>query len=326
MMFRALTALVAALLLAGCGMPIVSVPGTTSAPITIDPTLDVGALGGLGADIAAHPSVQLARPKAFALTAESSAFLDALARQVEPQRRTLASRLAADTTVTDAVSRWTRMTGQQRLDALKRVADLEGEVMGFQVPPITPSSDNADQQSVQAYFQPANDGLGEIVVFTNALASGNAYRAIATVVHEARHAAQFQLAFSDTSVKDADSQVLGDAYASAWQFTNELGDESKLAYGDYTHLTAEYDAFQTGNEVAAILSGGQLSTVGYGFVDMQYDRNGSPVVDPTSLNPRTTGRDLIAAVNAAEYQFERALGAQVPRQRDRRTRPVVRGR
>lgn len=325
-MVRHLFALVAILTLAGCGMPLVAAPGST-APATLDPSLDVGALGGLATDIAAHPSVQLARPKAFALTAESSTFLDALARTVEPKRRTLAERLAADSTVTEAVTRWTRMSGQARLDALKRVADLEGEVMGFTVPPITPSSDNAGQQSVQAYFQPANDGVGTIVVFTNALASANAYRAIATVVHEARHAAQFQLAFGEhTQALSGDEQVLGDAYASAWQFTNELGDESKLAYGDYTHLTAEYDAFQTGNEVAAILSGGQLTTVGYGFVDMQYDRNGTPVADPAALDPRASGRDLIAAINAAEYQYERALGSAVQRQRDRRTRPIYRGR
>jgi hypothetical protein len=314
-MNRLALCLAAVLTLAGCGSPLAGTPGGTGA---VDTSLDVGALGGLKDDIAAHPSVQLAQPRAFALTPASAAFLEALDRSVEPQRRALAQRLADDATVSTGIARWDRMAAADRFAMLERVADLEGEVMGFQVPPITPST-NTDDPNVQAYFQPENNGLGEIVIFTQTLARGNAYRAIATVVHEARHAAQFQLAFG-SGAKTGDDAVLGDAYASAWAYTNALGDESKLAYGDYVHLNAEYDAFQTGNEVAALLSGGALDTLGYGFVTTQYDRNGKAAFDPLGFAVESAGRDLIAAVNQAEAQLERTRGRTATPQRDRRGR------
>jgi hypothetical protein len=324
-MFRSLSMLAAAMLLASCGMP-AGGDGALGGTGVVDTSLDFGAFGGLTSDLAAHPSVQLARPKAFALTAESSPFLEALARSVEPERRSIASQLAADATVTRAVSRWDRLSGAERLEAMRRVAAIEGEVMGFQVPPITPATDIADQENVQAYYQPESDGLGNIVVYPGAMARGSAYRAIATIVHEARHAAQFQLAFGNAD-KAGDDQLLGEAFANAWQITTELGDESKLAYGDYVHLNAEYDAFQTGNEVAAILSGGQQATQGYGFVDMQYDRAGGLAVDPLQLAGRYTGRELIKAVNQAEYEYERSHGTQtLPRQRERRAGPMRRFR
>jgi hypothetical protein len=86
------------------------------------------------------------------------------------------------------------------------------------------------------------------------------------------------------------------------------------------HLNAEYDAFQTGNQVAALLSGGQLDTLGYGFVTTQYDKNGKATFDPLGFSVEAAGRDLIAAVNQAEAQLERTRGRQATPQRDRRGR------
>ncbi|HEY9722758.1 MAG TPA: hypothetical protein V6D47_12155 [Oscillatoriaceae cyanobacterium] len=293
-----------ALLLTGCGSPLLP----SSLGTTPDTSLDAQALGGLPSDRAAHPSVELASPNAYALTSETQAFREALDRTVEPLRRTLASDLLADSTVSAALTDWNSLSASDQLDALTKVETIEAQVMNCQAPPITEQPGAPPQTGLMAYFDASTgDGVGQIVLYPQSIAQGGVTLAIATLVHETRHAAQYQLVQSDqSSPLTGDAHTLAQAYNAAWNQMNAIGSEDTLAYGDYAHLNVEFDAFQTGNEVAAILFGTQYNPLGIGFVDTHYSQSGTPSLDLTTLDQQATGVQLIADVNSAEYNAEQS--------------------
>ncbi|MEB3223743.1 MAG: hypothetical protein VKS61_16840 [Candidatus Sericytochromatia bacterium] len=279
----------------GPGLPARAVPGTA----------DAGALGGLPDDLAGHPSVQLARPAAYVLTAEGRPFLLALERVVAPRRATLAQRLAADEEVAAGLAGWARASTEAKMDVLARVAAVQGEVMGCEVPRIArqPSFD-ADADLMAAYEPPTGGDRGTITLYPHTLAQQSRHAAVAIVVHEMCHAAQrARLATPGPSDED---RTLAAGYAAAWQASTAAGGQGALAYGDYVHLTVEHDAFQTGNFVAARLAGLAGVTPGLGFVTSQYDGAGRPAFDVLGATAPGPGPELVAAVNRAQAA---ALGA-----------------
>lgn len=297
-------ALLLAFLLTGCGSTL-GLPTATTAPSSAQ---DAQALGGLPTSRAAHPSVELATPEAYALTPQSLPFLEALSRTVDPLRRTLASDLLADSTVTSALSNWNALGASDQLAALTRVEQLEAQVMNCQAPPISEQTGAPPQTGLMAYFEAsASGGIGQIVIYPQAIAQGGVTLAIATLVHETRHAAQYQLVQQDqANPLTGDAHILAQAYNASWQLMNQLGSEDSLAYGDYAHLNVEYDAFQTGNEVTAMLFGSQFNPLGIGFVDTHYSQTGTPDFDLLTYAQQYSGVQLFAAVNSAEYQAEQS--------------------
>lgn len=274
---------------------------------------DADALGGLPDTYAAHPSIELAAPQAFVLSSASAPFVAALTRQMDPVRQAVASALAADTTVSRGLSAWDRSSGDAQLAVLKQVAAVTATVMGCRVPAIVSESGNPDSVGTMALYLGDTGADGTITLYPDTFARGGKYLAVATVVHEMRHAAQDQLIESGQASANADLKTLADGYTGAWQAVGALGSESKLAYGDYVHLTFEFDAFQTGNQVATLLSGGTFDSTGNGFVDVRYRLGQTPVLDLIGLTARYADRALIAAVNAAEAQAERSQGPSVSR-------------
>jgi hypothetical protein len=289
----------ASALLAACGQPNIA---ALQGPLTTN-SLGADLLGGLPSSEAAHASVEAASPEAFVLTTAAAPFLDALARVVEPMRQTLASRLLADAVVSRGLASWNTAGASGQLTTLRRIAALEGEVMGTQVPTIVQSLDAPTTAGMMAVYQPETTGLGTITLYADSIAKGGKDLAVATLVHEMRHAAQYQLVLANqanASALGADQRTLANTYASAWQTMDAWGGESKLSYGDYVHLAVEYDAFQTGNEVAAIVSRGTYSAQGSGFVTVQYRADATVALDLTTLIGKYNGAALVGAVNAAE--------------------------
>jgi hypothetical protein len=292
---KKLLPLLTTLALAGC-QPSIALPSAT--------TLASDSLGGLSSSVAAHASVESVAPLAFVLTPESAPFVQALTAVAEPQRLELARRLEADTSISNAITSWSRIGASGRLAALQRVAKIEGEVMGAQVPTVQEETSANAPAGMLAYFQAEAGGVGEITIYANAIASGGGYLAVSMVVHEMRHAVQYQLVNADPSTLTADQRTLATGYRTAWDTVNALGGESKLSYGDYVHLAVEFDAFQAGNEVASLLSGGRFDQRGSGFVDTQYGANGSPSLDLATLIGNFSTSELTGAVNLAQAKTE----------------------
>jgi hypothetical protein len=300
---------IAATTLTACGALPAALTGVGTGTTRVSTAADAAAFGGLADTLAAHVSVQLGTPAAYALSTQSKPYLAALGRVMDPMRRTLADRLAADATVTQGLASWERSTATAQLNVLKRIAAIEADVMACDEPSIVARTGASGQTGLMAYYQPAASGVGEIVIYTDAVAKGGKYMAVSTLVHEMRHAAQDQLVQANTRLMsglDADQKTLASAYSAAWQAMNAQGGESSLAYGDYTHLNVEYDAFQTGNMVASILSKGAFDDNGFGFVDTHYSATGTADLDLEALADANTGANLVAAVNKAEYQAERS--------------------
>jgi hypothetical protein len=299
---RALTGALALIaLLSACGRPpLIAAPQPGGQGTQ---TQDASHAGGLAADEAIRPSVVFARPQAFALTEPSEPFLNALAEHVEPQRLALARQLVADPTVSSGLTNWERAGRAGQFRTLQRVAALQGDVMGCRVPTLVENGGEPDRPGLMAYFQPDQTGSGRIVTFPRSMAQGGKYLAVATLLHEMRHAAQFQLATSRSAVTRPGGAVLAPAYAAAWRAMGELGGEERLSYGDYCHLTIEYDAFQTGNQVATLISQGAYDGMGCGFVDMQYrGERALPALKLLPMMQKLTGTALAATVNKAQYK------------------------
>lgn len=302
-------------LLAGCG-------GSPLLPVgVLTPVSDAGTLGGLTDARAAHPSVQLAAPHAYSLTSQSRAFVKTLTDVMTPLRRSLAERLKADATVTKGLAAWDSSTNAARLTVLKRIATLEAEVMGCAVPTVALATAKPEEAGLKAYFQP-DSSAGGIVIFTDALTRDGKYAAVSMIVHEVRHSAQYQLAATSQrslSSLDADRRALAAGYMEAWDVLNKLGSEADLAYGDYVHLNVEFDAFQTGNAVATMLSGGTYDALGFGFVDTHYTAVDTPKLDLLALGATLVDSSLIAAVNKAEFDAQKGRTVRMSPVRGGRT-------
>lgn len=311
-MRHALALTLSALVLAGCGA-LMPTPGLPPTGTTVSAAVDAAALGGLASDVAAHPAVQLARPLAYALTPEARPFLSALASEVEPLRRDLAAALKADAAASRGLADWDRSTTSARFAVLQRVAALQGEVMACEVPAVQLKS-AGQEAGLMAVYQPGTFGAGTITVYSETLSQRSEYVALSVITHEMRHAAQYQL-FTSSRPLSAEEATLADAYEAAWRAADDAGGESALSYGDYVHLNVEYDAFQTGNQVAALVSGTAFQVPGLGFVDVQYNAQAIPTFDLLAIGEGTSGVALISAVNRAQYEAERAIGGSIPRQR-----------
>lgn len=317
-MRRLLALLAATQLLSACG----TLPGTSLPEALTTTALGADQLGGLPSGEAAHASVEAAQPTAFVLVPEASEFLMALESSVEPMREKLATILKSDATVTQGIGRWSTGGSKGQLATLSRVATLEAEVMGCQAPSVVEDAGTPPQQGMLAYYQPGTTDLGQITIYTASMTAGGPYLAIATLVHEMRHAAQYQLVEANSMGGlglSADQRTLASWYSNAWQVMDAWGGEAQLSYGDYAHLAVEYDAFQTGNEVASLVSGGTYSALGSGFVDAQYTTTTTPKLDLATILSQYGAGDLVGTVNAAEARAEASgavsRGQVVPLQR-----------
>lgn len=303
-----------ALLVAGCAGT--GSPAATAIPRSALLHLDAGTSGGLSDDLAAHPSVQLARPGAYALAPEAAPFLDALEGVVAPQRRRIAERLRADAAVTAGIAGWARAGEADRLALLRRVMAIACEEWACAAPTIVVKTRDPAEPALFAAYASRNQ-VGEVVLYMTPLAAGGAVLAISALLHEVRHAAQDQLAFRAQALPAATPEgVLARSYAAAFAVVGELGGEDDLAYGDYVHLNVEYDAFQSGNQIAAILSGGTAPIAQLGFVDVKFTAALAPAFDLRAAARTSSGAALITAVNAAHAQAQRT-GAPARRGRER---------
>jgi hypothetical protein len=304
-MKRGWLVLLAGVLLAGCTPAVATLPDKG---LVLPATVNARQLAGLPVDVAAHAEVQAIAPAAFALMPDSQPFVQALSRSVEPLRLQLAQSLAADPTIRQGLAGWDRLDTNTRLALLQRVAEFQAQVMRFSIPPISLATSPPPQANLMAVFDPSEGNLGQITLYPAAVARGARYLAVSTLVHELRHAAQYQMIRGDLAVQaadDSDAETLAAGYGAAWTAMDTFGGQSRLSYGDYAHLNVEFDAFQCGNQVATILSQGQFEQVGFGFVDTHYQPNAAPTFNLLSVMSRMAGVELVTSVNAAQAQAER---------------------
>jgi hypothetical protein len=256
----------------------------------------------------ANAAFEAKSPAAYILSAESADFLKAEYSQADSQRQQLAKRITGDSSVSGAFKSWETQSDDNKMAALKQIANLEGEVMGFTVPPMNTKS-GVPADGTMAFFAGAHDGIGSVTLFTEAIAKGDKFAAIATVTHEMRHAYQFQLVQKAAKKKiqqGSTDYTLAVGFFQADKAIGAAGGEDNFSYGDYCHLNNEWDAFATGNMVAAIVSQGKANTSGLGFIDVQYKADGTPYLPLAALAAKVGAGKLLDAVNQVEVKVMQA--------------------
>jgi hypothetical protein len=263
---------------AGCAP--VDVPKPVSAS-------DAAAQGGVPHDDGAHPSVEQAHPLAYVLTPASRPFLVALDRVAGPQRLAVAKRLQADAKVTQGIAGWKQLDADAAFAVLQRAGQLMCDELGYAMPP-TKVQPGALKDRAGLY----DDESDSITVQGDLLKEPSAYKALSTMLHEVRHAVQHRITHAATP--DEDLAVLAKGYKA------RPAAGSPEAYGDYVHLTTEFDAFQFGNAVATILSKGKFDDTRFGTVDTHFDANGKVIFDLLALPADADLKARILAANVAE--------------------------
>ena len=303
-MNRWLTLLALALLTGCSAAPTPAVTAIASGGLA---HLDAGTTGGLPEDLAAHPSVQLARPGAYTLTPEAAPFLEALETVVVPQRRRIAERLLRDAEAVSGLAGWTRGSEGARRGLIERVVAIASEAMGCEPPTLEIDTHDPGEPGLFAAYT-AKGQAGVITLYLTPLSAGGPELAVSAVVHELRHAAQYQLTQAVPAAPvETPEGVLRQAYAESFDVVAALGGEADLSYGDYVHLNVEYDAFQSGNQVAALISSVAHATAQLGFVDVKFGPGLAPLFDLRAASTTTTGPALFTAVNTAHAQAPRTV-------------------
>ncbi|MDB5096952.1 MAG: hypothetical protein JWM80_1373 [Cyanobacteria bacterium RYN_339] len=244
-------------------------------------------------------------PEGFVLSKETQDFRKAMDGQGDKQRMALAKQIAGDQTVMGAFGNWSKLSEKDQMATLDRVVAMEGKVMDFTPPPMSTAT-GVPETGTLAYFQGGRDGIGKVVLYPEAIAKGDRWTALATVTHEMRHAYQFQLVMKAANKKIAEGTVdmtLAYGFYQANQVISKVGGEDNLSYGDYSHLNNEYDAFATGNMIAAVVSKGEANTSGLGFVDVQYKPSGEPYAGLAFIESKVGAAKLLEALNNLELKI-----------------------
>jgi hypothetical protein len=248
-----------------------------------------------------NAAVEARTPLGFVLTPQAAEFRRAEEMLGDVQRLKLAQTLANTPTLVNAFQNWDRTAPEAKLAVLKLLAAVEGEVFKFTPPPIKLKG-GVPEDGMLAYYD-GSDCVGTVFLYPSAIEQGDPWMAMATVLHEMRHAYQNQLAIrgSKRQLKSGSpEESLAYGFAQSYSAINQVGGEDKLSYGDYCHLCMEWDAFATGNMVTSIVSKGAIDTSGMGFIDLQFDELGDSLAPLGSLEGRVGPARLLDAVNRAQ--------------------------
>lgn len=251
----------------------------------------------------ARPEVQAKAPGAFSLQAESVPVLKSLQQESMPLRDALVSAIRADHNLLKNVRNFDRLSMEHQLGTLRRVFDLECLVLGIAPPQLV-----IDSQAIQgpAYFDfdPERPGAGRVILNSEALAKEpNKFMGLLLLIHETRHSAQFQHAFSrDRSVA---SKPYAQGYRAAFRAQKQLAKE--LNFCDFCSLLNEYEAFQFGNYVVGALTDWKVDTVDLGCFSSQYDAHGRLKIDLVHLAEKAGPSSLLFAFNELEREQYRQI-------------------
>ena len=282
--------------MSGCGMPVIGARTASASQATAAKAHDP-------AKFLAHAEVEAAVSGAFAVQAESQAFVKALPETVGPGRNALVAAIQADKNLLGQVTRLQSMTWDEQLPVLKQVMALECRTMGFTPPPLVIAA--GDSRPSFFEFDPARPGTGTVYLYPAALAKETSPQAtLLLLIHEVRHSAQFQLAFGSTAKSRT---PLANAFKAGFQAQNQLS--GKLTFCDFCSLNQEFEAFQSANYVVGKLTGWQIDPVDMGCYSSQYDGHGALKLDLAAVAAKVGLTHLVEAFNTLEMaQFNTLYG------------------
>lgn len=243
----------------------------------------------------ANPDVQAQAPAAFALQPEASAFVQGLDQETLPQRQALIQAIQADPELVTAVANWETLSIDEQIPFLRKIFVLECQVMGIQEPELV-IANGATAGPAFFDFDPSQPGPGRVILNPEALAKEESkYASLSLLLHETRHSAQFQMAFSTVQAPT----IFSEGFKAAFIAQKSIAISS---FCDFLTLLNEYEAFQFGNYVLNRLTNGKVDLIGMGTFASQYDANGKLKIDLAKLSQEVGAGNLLTKFNELEQQ------------------------
>lgn len=209
----------------------------------------------------ANAELQGKAPEAFALMPEAAAFHKTLDNSAEQDA------LAKVLKDMPELASFETLSWEKKEPLLRRVFAAECEVMNIDPPELT--IENGVVPGPAFFdFDLENPDPGKVFLNPEALDKmDNPMAPLLLLIHETRHSAQFQDAFSARS-----EGPVADGYRAAFKAQREL---QGFSFADFTTLLHEYEAFQFANGVVEKLTDGKVDTVGMGTLAGQYSEYGN---------------------------------------------------
>lgn len=256
----------------------------------------------------ASPVVQGEMPLAFAVQAGAVPMLEVLQPIAERHRAALVAAIRADAELLAGVRDFPATSWPGRAVLLRRLVELECQVMGAAVPPfILHEEEDPGRRSAFFEFDPDQGGTGTVHLWPKSFADDPApYSPLLLALHETRHSWQFQVAFGNLDPSIPDEVVAG--FAAGFRAQKQLA--GRLSFCDFCTMHHEHEAFQTGNQVIGELTSWTADTTGMGCWSSQFDATGQPRIDLLDLARQVGPARLIEAFNEAEKGQFVEMGGQ----------------
>ncbi len=259
----------------------------------------------------ARREVEARAPRAFSLMPEAQVGLRAMEAEAITARSSLLGALKAQPDLLASIRRFPTLTWEQRLSILRAVFALECRTLEITPPELVIST---TEIKGPAYFDfdPARPGTGRVILNPEAIARDpNPWTGLLLLIHETRHSAQFQLAFSEaavgTSAYDPDQprRLRRENYRAA--FIAQKAFSKDLNFGDFCSLNHEYDAFRFGNFIVGAITDWKADTLDMGCFSSQFDGHGAPRIDLVKLGNLVGYEMLLDVFNELEREQYRLL-------------------
>lgn len=208
----------------------------------------------------ANQSLQQKAPNAFVLQPQAANFVRSAFAQTQLQADALVEGLKDHEELSDAIGRWSELSFEEQKPHLQKIIEFQCELMGVTVPELVLDPQLYPDRLAYFVFDHNNPDAGKVFLNETRFAEQEPVVTLALLIHETRHAYQFQMAYQQPG-------VLADAYKAAFAAQAELKPRS---FGDFLTLANEYEAFQFSNLVIGELFDWKVDLPSMGTYASQY--------------------------------------------------------
>lgn len=255
----------------------------------------------------ANSAVQRSHPHAFVLQPEAETYLRSLEAETKALRDRLVAVISQDSKLSRAIQNWRSLSTEEQIPFLKRVFELEVEVMNIDPPELIIDAKSIPGRAAYFDFNIERPGPGQVLLNPEVLAGMDKYAALALLIHETRHSAQFQMAFTGASQRLPHSSAASVAYQASFRAQKDESLEIR-SFCDFLTLANEFEAFQFGNDVLGQLTNGKVDLSDMGTFASQYNDKGRLKLDLVELLDNGKPGTLLEKFNEAEITQCRQLG------------------
>ncbi len=243
----------------------------------------------------ANSELQNKTPAAFALSEQNKSWLALAHQQRHLDAERLVNALKANTTLFKQLKAWPDLSFEQRMSLLPQVFEIECKTLGIVSPELVINTTLYPNRAVNFVFDVKSLGSGLVYLNPVKLKEMDVYAPLAFLLHETRHAYQFQLAF-------AGEDKLAQGYKAAFTTQATL---TGASFSDFLTLLNEYEAFQFGNHVLGLLTDWQFESPLMGTFASQFKQSNVLKIDLTTLQETTDDMTLLEQYNQlAKEQYQ----------------------